>query len=125
MTERRCDTCEFWVDGEGDKGGGWCARYPPPLMSDERVEANNWCGEWRAVKEDHRGRPVRDLDFSVRVRRALIRKDITTIEELVALSRRELLSFRAIGEASVIDIGVQLAKFGLALRGEEVYPCPQ
>lgn len=62
MSERRCDTCEWWEHTQLNTDRGFCYRYPPTVIAIENdiVWANpktddcDWCGEWKA-KEEQKG----------------------------------------------------------------------
>jgi len=63
------------------------------------------------------GRPVSELELSVRSRRCLQRLGITTLEELVSRSEAELLAIKNFGLTSLNEIRRQLKERGLSLRG--------
>ncbi|MEM1012745.1 MAG: DNA-directed RNA polymerase subunit alpha C-terminal domain-containing protein [Planctomycetota bacterium] len=63
-------------------------------------------------------RPISDLDFSVRSRKALQRLNIQTVGELAAKSEDELLACKNFGQTSLNEIRQILASFGIGLRKE-------
>ncbi len=65
------------------------------------------------------GRPVSELELSVRSRRCLQRLGITSIEELISRSEAELLSIKNFGLTSLNEIRRELSERGLALRGSQ------
>src|SRR3954466_480413 len=62
------------------------------------------------------GKPVADLELSVRSRKALQRLNIATIGELASRTEAELLGCQNFGQTSLNEIKQQLATFGLGLR---------
>jgi DNA-directed RNA polymerase subunit alpha len=62
------------------------------------------------------GKPVADLELSVRSRKALQRLNIGTFGELVSRTEAELLGCKNFGQTSLNEIKQQLATFGLGLR---------
>jgi DNA-directed RNA polymerase subunit alpha len=61
-------------------------------------------------------RPIGDLDFSVRSRKALQRLNIQTVGELAAKTEEELLACKNFGQTSLNEIRQILASFGIGLR---------
>ncbi|MDR3322100.1 MAG: DNA-directed RNA polymerase subunit alpha [Synergistaceae bacterium] len=64
------------------------------------------------------GRPVRDLELSVRSENCLMRGGVHYIGELVSRSRGDLLKIRNLGKISLREIEEKLTKFDLTLSGE-------
>lgn len=64
------------------------------------------------------GKPVADLNLSVRGRKGLAREGITTLGELVQRTVGDLLKIRNLGKASVIEVREKLAAIGLALKDD-------
>ena len=62
------------------------------------------------------GKPVVDLELSVRSRKALQRLNIASIGELTSRTEAELLGCKNFGQTSLNEIKQQLATFGLGLR---------
>jgi formylglycine-generating enzyme required for sulfatase activity len=65
-------------------------------------------------------RPVTDLEFSVRTRRALRREGIETIGDLLKRSEQELLSPSWFGAGSLREVQSRLGELGLALRNTAI-----
>lgn len=59
---------------------------------------------------------LRKFGFSNRVIRALARKDITTIAQLLVMSEEEVAKIRNLGDVSVQEIKEKLARIGFKLR---------
>jgi DNA-directed RNA polymerase subunit alpha len=64
------------------------------------------------------GRPVADLNLSVRARKCMTRLGITTIGELIQRTPDELLATKNFGVTSLNEIRQQLAELGLKLRND-------
>ena len=64
------------------------------------------------------GRPVRDLELSVRSENCLLRGGVHFIGELVSKTRDDLLKIRNLGKISLKEIEEKLAKFNLHLSGD-------
>jgi len=64
------------------------------------------------------GRPVADLNLSVRARKCMSRLGITTLSELVSRSQDELLESKNFGVTSLNEVRQKLADLGLKLRGD-------
>lgn len=62
--------------------------------------------------------PVDELRFSVRVRRALMRLKVETVEQLTALTEDDLAFQRNFGSTSLREVRNKLKALGLALRAE-------
>src|SRR5689334_13375362 len=62
------------------------------------------------------GKPVADLELSVRSRKALQRLNINTLGELASRTEAELLGCKNFGQTSLNEIKQQLGTFGLGLR---------
>ncbi len=64
------------------------------------------------------GRPVSDLNLSVRARKCMNRLNIQTIGELVCKSAEELLECKNFGVTSLKEIREKLVDFNIKLRGD-------
>lgn len=64
------------------------------------------------------GRPVADLNLSVRARKCMSRLGITTLSELVGRSQDDLLESKNFGVTSLNEVRQKLADLGLKLRGD-------
>ncbi|MCX7424030.1 MAG: tetratricopeptide repeat protein [Planctomycetia bacterium] len=64
------------------------------------------------------GRPVADLNLSVRARKCMIRLGISTIAELVRRSGDDLLECKNFGVTSLNEVREKLAVHGMKLRGD-------
>jgi DNA-directed RNA polymerase subunit alpha len=62
------------------------------------------------------GKPVADLELSVRSRKALQRLNINTLGELAMRTEDELLGCKNFGQTSLNEIKQQLSSFGMGLR---------
>jgi DNA-directed RNA polymerase subunit alpha len=62
------------------------------------------------------GKPVADLELSVRSRKALQRLNINTLGELAMRTEDELLGCKNFGQTSLNEIKQQLTSFGMGLR---------
>ena len=62
------------------------------------------------------GKPVTDLELSVRSRKALQRLNINSLAELASRTEDELLGCKNFGTTSLNEIKQQLTSFGLSLR---------
>ena len=62
------------------------------------------------------GRPVRDLELSIRSENCLLRGGIHTIGDLLQKTKEDLLKIRNLGKISLKEIGEKLDKAGLKLR---------
>ncbi|MEM6749070.1 MAG: DNA-directed RNA polymerase subunit alpha C-terminal domain-containing protein [Planctomycetota bacterium] len=62
------------------------------------------------------GRPVGDLDLSVRARKALALLNVTTIGDLCMKTEAELMGVKNFGMTSLVEIKEKLTEAGLALR---------
>jgi DNA-directed RNA polymerase subunit alpha len=69
-------------------------------------------------EQAHIGRPVADLNLSVRARKCMARLGITTIGELIQRTPDELLATKNFGVTSLNEIRQQLAELGLKLRND-------
>ena len=65
---------------------------------------------------------VRDLDLSVRARRALQRCGVQNLEELAQLTESDLLTKRNFGMTSLREIKSELSQYGLELKKESRNP---
>ncbi|HLN32013.1 MAG TPA: DNA-directed RNA polymerase subunit alpha C-terminal domain-containing protein [Gemmataceae bacterium] len=64
------------------------------------------------------GKPVSDLNLSVRARKCMNRLGINTLGDLVQRSGDELLESKNFGMTSLNEVREKLAQFGLSLRGD-------
>jgi DNA-directed RNA polymerase subunit alpha len=64
------------------------------------------------------GKPVSDLNLSVRARKCMNRLGINTLGELVQRSADELLESKNFGMTSLNEVREKLAGYGLTLRGD-------
>lgn len=62
------------------------------------------------------GKPITDLELTVRARRALDKLGIKTFGEIVSKTESELLACKNFGITSLTEIKERLSKFGLKLR---------
>lgn len=67
-------------------------------------------------KETVLGKPVGDLQLSVRARRALQMLNIETIGDLAARTEHELMGVKNFGQTSLDEIRIKLGELGLGLR---------
>lgn len=94
----KCKDCKWWEDASELKNGlGKCRRYPPhsgaeldrlPVVNEEER-----CGEFKADPELLLARPIEDLEWPY-VTKRLSRHGITTIGQLVEMSRNDLRSLK-------------------------------
>jgi DNA-directed RNA polymerase subunit alpha len=94
-----------------DKGGGGAAVIGgvPGALRKPSVGGGN-------IPVELMGKPVVDLELSVRSRKALQRLNIGTFGELASRTEAELLGCKNFGQTSLNEIKQQLATFGLGLR---------
>ncbi|MFN6050681.1 MAG: DNA-directed RNA polymerase subunit alpha C-terminal domain-containing protein, partial [Planctomycetia bacterium] len=64
------------------------------------------------------GKPVSDLQLSVRARKCMTRLGINTIGELMQRTADELLESRNFGMTSLSEVREKLQGMGLSLRGD-------
>jgi DNA-directed RNA polymerase subunit alpha len=64
------------------------------------------------------GRPISDLNLSVRARKCMVRLGITTIGELVRKTGDDLLECKNFGVTSLNEVREKLKMYGLKLRGD-------
>jgi DNA-directed RNA polymerase subunit alpha len=64
------------------------------------------------------GKPVSDLNLSVRARKCMNRLGINSLGELIQRSADELLESKNFGQTSLTEVREKLAQFGLTLRGD-------
>jgi DNA-directed RNA polymerase subunit alpha len=69
------------------------------------------------VNEDMLGRPITDLDLSVRSRNCVEKLNIRTIGDLVERSEIDLLATKNFGQTSLNEVKSKLSELGLGLRG--------
>lgn len=67
-------------------------------------------------KETLLGKPVGDLQLSVRARKALQLLNIQTLGDLVARTEAELMGVKNFGATSLVEVKEKLTQFGLSLR---------
>ena len=65
------------------------------------------------------GKPVSDLNLSVRARKCMNRLNITTLGELVQRTADELLEAKNFGQTSLTEVRERLGQFNLKLRHNE------
>lgn len=63
-----------------------------------------------------------DLELSNRVRNILYENDVTTLEQLLALNERELMSFHRFGGSSMDEVYAKLDAAGLAIADDPYAP---
>jgi DNA-directed RNA polymerase subunit alpha len=64
------------------------------------------------------GRPISDLNLSVRARKCMVRLGLTTIGELVRKTGDDLLECKNFGVTSLNEVKEKLTQYNLRLRGE-------
>jgi DNA-directed RNA polymerase subunit alpha len=64
------------------------------------------------------GKPVSELNLSVRARKCMNRLGINTLGELIQRSADELLEAKNFGQTSLAEVRDKLAQYGLTLRGD-------
>jgi DNA-directed RNA polymerase subunit alpha len=64
------------------------------------------------------GRPISDLNLSVRARKCMVRLGLTSVGELVRKTGDDLLECKNFGVTSLNEVRDKLAQYGLKLRGE-------
>jgi DNA-directed RNA polymerase subunit alpha len=64
------------------------------------------------------GKPVSDLNLSVRARKCMNRLGINTLGDLIQRSADELLESKNFGMTSLNEVREKLSQFGLSLRGD-------
>ncbi len=67
-------------------------------------------------KEGALGKPVSELQFSVRARKALQLLNIQTLGDLASHTEAELMGVKNFGQTSLIEVRERLSEHGLALR---------
>src|SRR5438552_4085150 len=88
-----------------EDNGGYERRFPAqPALSEQE----------QAVL----GKPVSDLNLSVRARKCMNRLGINSLGDLVQRSADELLESKNFGMTSLNEVREKLAQFGLSLRGD-------
>jgi len=68
------------------------------------------------VTSAHTSKPVSEVEFSVRSRKALQRLGVTTLGELAQRTEAELIAIKNFGQTSLNEVKRQLAVHGLSLR---------
>ena len=64
------------------------------------------------------GRPISELNLSVRARKCMIRLAINTLGDLVRRTADDLLECKNFGVTSLNEVREKLTAIGLKLRGE-------
>ena len=64
------------------------------------------------------GKPISELNLSVRSRKCMSRLGITTVGELTSRTADELLSSRNFGVTSLNEVRAKLSELSLSLRNE-------
>jgi DNA-directed RNA polymerase subunit alpha len=64
------------------------------------------------------GKPVSDLNLSVRARKCMNKLSITTLGELIQRTPDELLEIKNFGQTSLSEVREKLEQYGLKLRGD-------
>lgn len=67
------------------------------------------------------GKPISDLNLSVRARKCMARLNITTVGELIMKTPDELLAAKNFGVTSLNEIRQKLAELGLHLRNDSTF----
>jgi DNA-directed RNA polymerase subunit alpha len=88
-----------------EEGAGPEARYRPQQPMSEQEQAVL-------------GKPVTDLNLSVRARKCMNRLGINTLAELVQRTADELLESKNFGMTSLAEVREKLAQYGMTLRGD-------
>lgn len=68
------------------------------------------------------GRPVHDLELTIRAENCLLRGGIQTVGDLLQKTREDLLKIRNLGKVSLIEIEEKLKSIGFKLREKKVNP---
>ncbi len=92
--------------GRSPAGGGYERRYASPQQPLSQEE--------QAVL----GKPVAELNLSVRARKCMNRLGITTLGDLVQRTADELLESKNFGVTSLTEVREKLRNHGLTLRGD-------
>jgi DNA-directed RNA polymerase subunit alpha len=66
------------------------------------------------------GKPVSDLQLSVRARKALQMLSIETVGDLASRTEAELMGVKNFGQTSLDEVKLRLGELGLALRELDV-----
>ena len=64
------------------------------------------------------GKPVSDLNLSVRARKCMNRLGINTLGDLISRSSDELLEAKNFGQTSLQEVKDKLTQYGLRLRDD-------
>ena len=64
------------------------------------------------------GKPIAELNLSVRARKCMVRLNITTVGELVRRTGDELLECKNFGVTSLNEVREKLTQYGIKLRGD-------
>lgn len=59
---------------------------------------------------------VKEVGFSERLKNSLLRADIYTLQECCYFTKKEILGFDGLGEASFVELKQMLDKHGLKLK---------
>lgn len=135
--EIKCKNCAHWRDDnlvEAIDGHhfGVCSGMSGPHGRYVWVEGNGeirthegfFCPFFKvtpdsvAVKQEILDLTLRDIGLSVRSRKALGRKKVFTVGELIQCSSSMLLDLRGLGVRSLSEIQNALAQYGITLKGE-------
>ena len=65
---------------------------------------------------------VTDLQLSTRAHNALVKRGITTVEQVTKLTEKELLRWNRMGPKSIRDINKQLERVGLTFTPSRIQP---
>lgn len=84
-------------------------------MGDMRLRATSQLSE---QEQAVLGKPVSELNLSVRARKCMNRLGINSLSELVQRTADELLESKNFGMTSLNEVREKLAQFGLTLRGD-------
>lgn len=68
------------------------------------------------------GRPVHDLELTIRAENCLLRGGIQTVGDLLQKTRDDLLKIRNLGKISLVEIEEKLKSIGFKLREKKVNP---
>lgn len=90
-------------------------REQAPLAEDPTTSMYN-----EKIRESSRvmemlGRPIAELELSVRARNCLDSANLTTLRDLVTMSESEVINLKNLGKTSLAEIKTKLAEKGLSL----------
>lgn len=125
MDAEQCIKCFYCKKGQ-------CRRNPPvvlvlpganaPLVCFPAVTADDWCGEYKAVVESERFdnlTSIYQLRMSYRLRRILLRNNVSTVLDVRGLTEADARSFRGLGAESWNDLKRVKEEIERVLGGEE------